>query len=228
MKKLPLFSALFFTALSLPCFATSGGDNVQAARNNPIQIPFSEKGSICGAANDVDNVESNGISPIYLSGNDWVYYFVAPEAGEMNITLTNMFPIQPNSLLSIWADDIQYGRCVGSATIVHYASSGFMVNTVKGKGYYILVDNWPSPDCFDFTLTAKYILPNVLMAPCTNVDFETGTFAGWTGTGLDPCGAFPVVSPTGSFSVMMGNGQISGNGAGQMEQTFTVSTSNSV
>ena len=50
--------------------------------------------------------------------------------------------------------------------------------------------------------------------PCTNVDFETGTTAGWTtvgdaviksGAGVDPFGGFPVVAPGGNFSLQLGN-----------------------
>ncbi|MEW6470418.1 MAG: PKD domain-containing protein [Bacteroidota bacterium] len=262
MKKLPIFSALFFTVLSLSAFAGRGGDTKQAAINNPILLPFSEQGSLCGANNDVDNIRSNGISTIYMSGRDWIYYFTAPESGEMNISLTNMYPIDPNSSLSVWENDIAEGKCIGSATHVSYAATGLMVNVTKGQSYFILVDNWPSPDCYDYTIGARYTQPSVVMAPCTNVDFESGNFTGWTGTqgsvtcgpvnaptpnyvpgvaglpspqhtimtgtGLDPCGGFPVVCPGGNVSVRMGNGQVSGNGAAQMQQTFTVSTTNSV
>src|SRR5687767_5416504 len=181
MKKLPIFSALFFTACT-SAFAIEGGDNVQAAINNPIQLPFSGKGSICNAQNDVDNISSNGISSIYLSGNDWVYYFTAPQTGEMNVALRELFPVDPTSCLSVWMDNIESGKCIGSATHVQYASQGMMINVVKGNSYFILVDNWPSPDCFDYTLTAHYMQPNVVMAPYSNADFESENFTGWTRT----------------------------------------------
>jgi gliding motility-associated-like protein len=86
---------------------------------------------------------------------------------------------------------------------------------------------------------------------CTNIDFESGTLAGWTrktgrhpaiGTGCcpnpngaqsimttamgnDPYGGFPVVFPGGNFSVRLGD-----NGGGaiadRLEQTFVVSAAN--
>lgn len=47
-----------------------------------------------------------------------------------------------------------------------------------------------------------------------------------TGVGTDACGGFPVVAPGGSYSVMLGNGQTAGNGAGELEQSFMVSANN--
>jgi len=94
-------------------------------------------------------------------------------------------------------------------------------------------------------------LPTIQQA-CTNIDFESGNMNGWnlstgfnplfnasgccttaggaqaimTGTGIDPCGGFPVVCPGGLFSVRLGNNGTGGI-ADRMEQTFSVTAANS-
>ncbi len=93
--------------------------------------------------------------------------------------------------------------------------------------------------------------PPTIQQACTNIDFETGNFNGWTlstgfhplfnasgccptaggaqaimtGNGTDPCGGFPVVSPGGLFSVRLGNNGTGGI-ADRMEQTFSVTAAN--
>jgi len=75
---------------------------------------------------------------------------------------------------------------------------------------------------------------NTPQAPCTNVDFETGTTAGWTvsgdvvttsGAGIDPYGNFPVVCPGGNFSLKLGNATNPANSIAK--QTFAVTPANS-
>lgn len=88
--------------------------------------------------------------------------------------------------------------------------------------------------------------------PCNNVDFETGTFAGWTrstgynplanpvgccaspngdqaivsGSGIDPFGGFPVVCPNGgNYSLKLGSTAIGGI-ADRISQTIFVTPSN--
>ncbi|MES2514645.1 MAG: PKD domain-containing protein, partial [Bacteroidota bacterium] len=75
--------------------------------------------------------------------------------------------------------------------------------------------------------------PPTVQAPCTNVDFETGTTAGWTvsgdaviksGAGTDPFGGFPVVCPGGSFSMQLGNN--TNVNTSIANQTFLVTSAN--
>jgi gliding motility-associated-like protein len=89
--------------------------------------------------------------------------------------------------------------------------------------------------------------------PCTNIDFEQGTIAGWTvsagwnpivntsgccsttntadyaivtGAGIDPFGGFPVVYPGGgSFSLKLGSTAVGGK-ADRIEQNFFVTAAN--
>ena len=66
---------------------------------------------------------------------------------------------------------------------------------------------------YNLTLGNNRASNPTVQSPCTNVDFETGTTAGWTTTGdavitsgaaLDPYGNFPEVCPGGSFSLKLG------------------------
>ncbi|MES2411394.1 MAG: PKD domain-containing protein, partial [Bacteroidota bacterium] len=72
-----------------------------------------------------------------------------------------------------------------------------------------------------------------MQAPCTNIDFETGTTAGWTttgdavirsGAGTDPFGGFPVVAPGGAFSLQLGNN--TNVATSTAYQTFAVTPAN--
>ncbi|MDF2447850.1 MAG: hypothetical protein K0R26_354, partial [Bacteroidota bacterium] len=83
--------------------------------------------------------------------------------------------------------------------------------------------------------SAKAGSPNPTpQAPCTNIDFETGTTTGWTVSGdvtvtsgatLDPYGNFPEVCPGGSFSLKLGN-DVTANSS-IAKQTFMVTATNS-
>jgi gliding motility-associated-like protein len=103
-----------------------------------------------------------------------------------------------------------------------------------------------------FSLTHRPIgQPNTPQQACTNMDFENGSLSGWTassgfqptynalgccqsaggaqlvtnGAGVDPCGGFPVVSPSGNFSVRLGDNAVGGE-ADRLEQTFNVTAAN--
>ncbi len=97
----------------------------------------------------------------------------------------------------------------------------------------------------------KLAQPPSPMASCANVDFEQGNLSAWsvstgynpryissgccpaaggaqvitTGTGVDPCGGFPVVCPGGTYSLKLGDSNIGGV-ADRIEQTFQVTSSN--
>lgn len=103
--------------------------------------------------------------------------------------------------------------------------------------------------------SGKYSQANTNAGPCVNIDFESGTFNGWTirrgfnplynpsvgccsttqtpqdvaimtGAGNDPFGGFPVVYPGGgSFSARVGS-SLTGGFADRIEQTFFVTPAN--
>ncbi len=103
--------------------------------------------------------------------------------------------------------------------------------------------------------SGKYSQNTINAGPCVNIDFESGTFNGWTikrgynplynpgvgccsttqtpqdvaimtGAGTDPFGGFPVVYPGGgSFSARVGS-SATGGFADRIEQTFFVTAAN--
>ena len=92
---------------------------------------------------------------------------------------------------------------------------------------------------------------NTMAGPCVNADFEQGTLNGWvctsgynpgfnaigccttvggqqaimSGAGTDPYGGFPIVEPSGLFSLRLGD-NVNGGFADRIEQTFLVSPAN--
>lgn len=105
-------------------------------------------------------------------------------------------------------------------------------------------------DTYFFTQRISGPTPTPQQA-CTNIDFESGNLNGWnsstgfnplynaigccqttggaqlvtSGTGIDPCGGFPLVASGGNFSVRLGNNG-TGGVADRLEQTFNVTSSN--
>lgn len=257
MKQLlPLCLALFL-GFSAQTFA-QGGNTCAAAQAAPITIPFTANGSTCNGTDDINNLVSNcgSLPSIYTTGPDWFYYFCAPATQQVTISLNNINPCPAWSSISVWTGCPNATNCVAASTSTA-CSQGLTFSAVAAQCYFIMIDNWPTPACFSYTIDIQVLQPPPCNPQCTNADFETGTFAGWygtygtvststppapcpnynqagvglpsaqhtmmTGPALDLCGNFPVVCPGGNFSVMIGNGQTTGYGAGTIEQTFTVS-----
>lgn len=116
----------------------------------------------------------------------------------------------------------------------------------------IWVENSPSTVNSSLSKKGGYSSNTINAGPCTNIDFESGTFAGWTrltgfnplipgigccpnpngdqtimsGAGNDPYGLFPVVYPGGgNFSLRLGSPAIGGI-ADRVQQTFFVTSAN--
>jgi gliding motility-associated-like protein len=261
MKKilLPLFALVMLA--SSPAFS-QGGDDCAAAMAAPITLPFTQLGG--GTCTGIDDYNGVGVScgvSGYTTGPDWLYYFTAPTNGQIQIGLTNMTPQYPWSSISIWQGCPNTGTCLAGTTTTTNGLDQYLTFTVTAnQSYFIMIDNWPTPACFNYDITIAYMVPPPIQPSCTNMDFETGDFTGWygtigqvtcgvtnaphpvynqvsigapsaqhtimTGPGLDPCGNFPVVCPGGTFSVRLGEVQISGNGAGSLEQSFQVTPTN--
>lgn len=126
----------------------------------------------------------------------------------------------------------------------------FLLKHPNREGYAEFVESWRKRSNPDNT-QQKLSQPPSTQASCTNVDFEQGNMGGWTestgynpqyiasgccpntggaqsitsGTGVDPCGGFPVVCPGGTYSVKLGDNNVGGV-ADRIEQTFLVSSGN--
>lgn len=188
----------------LPLLATSlngfaqGGNTCAAAAAAPITIPFTTTtGTICApATNDYNMVGAGCIDPLNTQGPDWLYYFCAPTTGTINITLNNFFyycidpaNVAPFPALSVWQGCPNVGTCVAGSTsqgtpyLVTSPETSIEMAVTAGQCYYILIDNYPGYcPCFDYDMNVMYVTPPPVQPACTNMGFDAGTFAGWSGT----------------------------------------------
>ncbi|MGZ6537906.1 MAG: hypothetical protein ACXVEB_06005, partial [Bacteroidia bacterium] len=196
MNKLLYFLGIVFIFSQPLKVFSQGGNTCAAAAASPITIPFSGPGTICAATttDDYDNVGASCADPLNTYGPDWVYYFCAPTTGLMNINLNNIthyctdpvnFPY-PYPSLTVWQGCPGTGTCVaGSTTSLGTIDPEIALEftATAGQCYYIMVDDNPSYcPCFDYNLSVSYVPVPATQPACTNMGFDAGSFAGWSGS----------------------------------------------
>lgn len=175
---------------------------------SPITIPSTTVGTLCAGTttNDYNMVGASCIDPLNTQGPDYLYYFCAPTTGTINLTLTSMLfycgaTVAPFPSISVWQGCPNVGTCVGGSTCQGTPEMGVMVNVTAGQCYYILLDNYPGYcPCFDFTLGAAYVTPPPTQPSCTNMGFDAGSFAGWSGTYGYTMHDGPLGAPTPTYN----------------------------
>jgi gliding motility-associated-like protein len=184
----------FIALLTMPFFGFSQGGNTCAnALASPITIPFSTTtGTLCAGTttDDYNMVGASCMDALNTQGPDWLYYFCAPTTGTINIALTNMTlycydPLQVAQFpaLSVWQGCPSTGSCVAGTTSQGTPEVGVSANVTAGQCYYIMIDNYPGYcPCFDYSMAVNYITPPPVQPSCTNMGFDAGSFAGWSGT----------------------------------------------
>ncbi len=199
MKKfLPILCAILlvtgFTRLN-----AQGGNDCAAAMANPITLPFTGTGSTCNATNNFNNLAVSCIPSYYTSGPDWLYYFCATQTGQVTINLTNLNPTYPYSSISVYSGCPTAANCIAGGTQSVTGSQGLTFNVTNNQCYFIMIDNWPTPNCFTYNISISYVQPPPIQPSCTNIDFELGNFNGWYGTsGTISCG--PVNAPYPNYN----------------------------
>lgn len=190
MKKI----ALSLSLLTIPFVGFSQGGNTCAnAASSPISIPFSTTtGSTCAATttDDYNMVGASCMDALNTQGADWLYYFCAPTTGTINVSLTNMTlycfdPLQPYQFpaLSVWQGCPGVGTCVSGTSCQGTPEVAVSASVTAGQCYYILIDCYPGYcPCFDYSMGVSYIAIPPTQPSCTNMGFDAGSFAGWTGT----------------------------------------------
>lgn len=201
MKKQNLLLLLFvsFSFLGL----CAGGTTPAAAFSVPITLPFYNSAGQTTAGNDVSNPA--GFVSAYTTGYDWFYYFCPTSSGNITTTIsytTTSGGVSPS--ISIWN-----GVPGSGGTLVSSITSpgdntvdgvlSIEATVVAGTCYYIMIDNWPTPNGFTYDISV-YLSP--INAACTNIGFENNNFSGWIGTtGIITSGIstdpYPVYEPTG-------------------------------
>ena len=211
MKKLFCFIAIIFFLIKPSVgYSQGGGNTCAAAAASPITIPFSATGTNCGGAvtDDYDMVGGSCIDPLNTTGPDWVYYMCAPTTGTINVSLTNFTyfcgaTVAPFPSLSVWQGCPGTGTCVGGMSTQGAPDVSVEVPVTAGQCYYILVDNYPGYcPCFNYSIAVNYVVTPPTQPACTNMGFDAGSFAGWSGSyGYSihdgPLGApTPIYTPT--------------------------------
>jgi gliding motility-associated-like protein len=196
---------LFLTPIFYLSGFAQGGETAAAATGSPIGVPFSGAGSTIGAVDDYNG--PTGFPSWYTTGPDWLYYFCATADG--NVVADVNFTPDPDfgvwASISIW-DGVPNGggNLVSSSTQDGYTSGSLATSfaVTNGSCYYIMIDNWPDPQGFDYTFDLFYPPTASLQPSCTNIGYENGDFTGWFGTyGYtvttgDPGDPTPKYSPT--------------------------------
>jgi gliding motility-associated-like protein len=178
-----IFASLALLAAGVQAYA-QGGDDCASAMANPTTIPFTGPGNTCNGADDynMNNINPNTTctSTWYMTGQDWLYYFTATQTGNLQIMLSNMNP-QPWGSISVWDNCPTTGNCIGG-TANWSTTLSVIVPVVQGQSYFIMIDCYPTPNCFSYDIDISYIQPPTPQPSCTNMDFETANFNGWYGT----------------------------------------------
>ncbi len=190
MKRILLYFRFgFLTAFLFPVSlcAQSGGSSCAIALATPLSLPFSTSGTTCGAPNTFtpSGITSNCLAASYLKSDEWLYCFCSTQTGTCAITLNNLSPVFPDAAISVWQGCPSANSCLGAVTQLVSGSVSMTLNVVQGSCYFILISNSATAltHCFSYDMTVEMIPPpSAPNAGCTNLDFGTGDFTGWTGT----------------------------------------------
>ena len=212
MKNLFLFLLVFVGSISNILFS-QGGDNAATASASPITLPFSASGTTSGKSNDYNN--PTGYVSAYTTGPDWLYYFCASSTGSVTTGITYTTTsggVSPS--ISIWqgvpgAGGVLIDAITSPGDLTVDGSLRISYPVVNSNCYYIMIDNWPTPNGFSYSIST-YITP--IQPTCTNIGFENATSSGWTAThGVVDDGVstapYPIYTPT-SFTASATQHQI--------------------
>jgi gliding motility-associated-like protein len=179
--------------------AAPAGDNCATAI--AATLPYCATGQTTCGFNDNYNgtVSCAAPSSIYTTGPDVFYKFTAAATGQQLIQLTNTSPATFYGSIIVFqgcpSPVNSATNCVGG-TSASSGNFGLTINVTAGVTYYVMIDNWPTPACFNYDICISPPPSATLQAACTNLGFESGT-TGWFGTtGSVVDGAVAAPSPT--------------------------------
>jgi len=191
MKKLLRLCLTVFLISSVTPGFSQGGNTCAQAASSPVTLPFSAGGqSTCGSVTDNFNgtVNCTSVSSAYTTGPDYFYVFTAPSTGNVPINLTNIVPA------SHWGSIIVFQGCpapAGAATNCvagTSASSGnlsLLCPVTAGQTYYVMIDDWPTPACIDYSISIGSVAAPQGGDLCSNAINVTTPYCG---TGQTTCG----------------------------------------
>ena len=184
---------LVFSLISFTTFS-QGGDTPALALSNTTttSIPFSHSNqSTVGKNNDVSTTVAGlpvGFPTSFVLGGDYFYYICPTVSQNLTITLnyttSSITPVKPSLL--IW--DGVPGNALSKVISSIYSNGdadevtgtlSTTFNAINNKCYYIMIDNWPTPNGFPYTISGS-VTP--IADGCTNIGFEANTLNDWSAT----------------------------------------------
>ncbi len=147
-----------------------GDDCTEPIQVNLTQdLPYLEYGqTTCGRGNSYDTTCLGS----YDDGEDIIYQLNVSTEFEIQITMT---PNDAWAAMGLFDDCPDVGNCMESVTYanVGYVIQAMTINTILSPGtYYLMMDSWPAPACFDFDLAINQVVP--VDAYPFIIDFEDG------------------------------------------------------
>ena len=131
------------TALNYNADATMDDGSCTYPLSTTVTLPFDFDGTNCGSGNDV-NSTTLGYTEYYAGGEDAVFDFVGTGTA-VDITLTASETY--TGFLVFEGNPNEGGAMVFDGGTSGAGASG-TVETTDGTTYYVVVDSWPSPNCW--------------------------------------------------------------------------------
>ncbi len=124
--------------------------------NAPQDLPFNDYAqSTCGRGNAYDTTCLGS----YDDGEDIIYQLVLTSTTQIRITMT---PDEEWTAMGLFDDCPDVGNCLETVTFanVGYVIKPMTINITLGAGiYYLMMDSWPAPACYNFDLSINQIVP---------------------------------------------------------------------
>ena len=144
-----------------PCPQPTPGDNcaLPIVVSLPADMPYTDVNTTCGRVDDY-NATCMGS---YDNGEDAIYQIDVTASGCYRFTVAGdtiwdgiaLFDICPDSGTPV---------CLGQAT-TGATPNTFEIDLDPGT-YYVMVDDWATPDCMNYTMTIEECLPSLMNEDC--------------------------------------------------------------
>lgn len=130
-------------------------------------------GTTEGYANDYTSAMFTGLtSASYVNGKDWVAKITVPTLGNLNITLANQTGAPAYQYMGMFLVNTIPSLASPAAVLAQaYGTAPFSIanyNATPGD-YYLIIDNWPTPDNIYFTLNISFVEATDPPSPATLV-----------------------------------------------------------
>ena len=144
-----------------------------------IDLPFETTSTNCGSGDDINSSTVSNISSqsYYLGGEDISYSFTGDGSMiDINLTTTTTY-----TALWLFEGNPNEGGIEVASSLSYNGNEFISYQTIEGNIYFVVLDSWPSPNCYSFDLS---IVPLTGIGGCTDsnadnydetVDYDNGS-----------------------------------------------------